>query len=174
MAEFPQLPSRIDNEELQLIKNEFALRDRTNAEFYENNQLDKRNPKLIFNELTNNAKLSRSTLSGLTYPLALNGRGGISVSYGYDRIRQQILEILDTRLGERVYRPFFGTPELIFETINEDVLAQSLKKQIEESIKFDLELEVIVKITEDGRATIFVAYSDEGTVPQMVKYSFSI
>lgn len=174
MAEFPPLPSRIDNEELQLIKNEFALRDRTNAEFYENNQRDRQNPQLIFNELTNNARLSQSTLSGLTYPLRLNGKGGISTSYGYDRIRQQIIEILDTRLGERVYRPFFGTPELIFETINEEVLAQSLKKQIEESIKFDLELAVVVKITEDGKATIFVSYSDEGTIPQMVKYSFSV
>lgn len=174
MAEFPPLPSRIDTEELQLIKNEFALRDRTNAEFYENNQREKQNPRLIFNELTSNANLSSSTLSGLTYPLKLNDRGGLSISYGYDRIRQQILEILDTRLGERVYRPFFGTPELIFETINEDVLAQSLKKQIEQEIKFDLELEVIVKITEDGKATIFVSYSDEGTTAQMVKYSFNV
>lgn len=174
MAEFPPIPSRIDTEELQLIKNEFALRDRINAEFYENDQRERQNPRLIFNELTSNANLSKSTLSGLTYPLRLDGKGGISLSYGYDRIQQQILEILDTRLGERIYRPFFGTPELIFETINEDVLAQSLKKQIESAIKFDLELEVVVKISEDGKATIFVSYSDEGTTPQMVKYSFSM
>jgi hypothetical protein len=172
MTEIQPLPQRIDSEELQKIKNQFALRDRANAEFYENNQLERRSPALIFNEASNNASLSSSTLSGLSYPLKLNGNGGLSLSYGYDRIREQILEILDTRLGERVYRPFFGTPELIFETINEDVLAQTLKKQIQGAIKFQIDLDVVVKITDLGTASIYVIYSDEGATPQMVKYSF--
>ena len=44
MIDLPQITSRIDTPELQNIKNQLALRDRINADNYENIQLERRNP----------------------------------------------------------------------------------------------------------------------------------
>ena len=54
---------------------------------------------------------------GFSYPLKLNKNGGLSISVGNDRIFEQIIEILDTAIGERIYRPSFGCPNIIFQSI---------------------------------------------------------
>lgn len=163
--------SRIDSEELAKIKNQFALRDRVNADRYELNTLERRNPPVIFSEQSN-PSLSDSALRGLSYPLELNGSGGLKLSSNYDRVGQQILEVLQTRIGERVYRPFFGIPELLFETIDEYTLAQTLRSQIRSILPSGVELEVKVALLEDGSAQITVFYSIEGSQPALVKYAF--
>ena len=55
--------------------------------------------------------------SGLSFPLKVNARGGISLSSGSQDIEQAIGIILSTRPGERVMRPNFGcgAHELLFE-----------------------------------------------------------
>lgn len=169
--ELPQITQRIDTPELQNIKNQFALRERINSDLYETNQLLRKNPNVIFSQQSQTS-LTDSVLRGLKYPLELDGRGGLKLSSNYDRIEQQILEVLDTRIGERVYRPYFGIPETIFETIDENVLAQTIKSKILSSIPQGVELEVKVYLTEYGDATVFVAYSVEGSDSGLVKYSF--
>lgn len=85
------------------------------------------------------------TLQGLSYPLRLNGKGGLSISTDIDRIREQILEILDTKYFERVLRSDFGTEYLILSTPSkgtvEASLAQSLERQLDPQIKFRINLE---------------------------------
>jgi hypothetical protein len=170
------LTNRIDTPELQSIKNNFAYSSRNNAELYEINQLQKKNPNVVFTQ-ANSARaeqLSSQTLLGLTYPIRLDGAGGLALSNNYDRIEQQILEVLETRIGERVYRPFFGLPELIFETIDEYTLAQSIKAQLQASLPIVPELSVVVKIGEDGSSDLYVWYAVGGLQAQLVKYTFRV
>lgn len=174
LSSFPQITSRIDSAELAAIKNQFALRDRINADRYELNQAERRNPTVFFGDSSNPRDLTQSTLRGLKYPLEVDENGGLKLSSGYDRLGEQILEVLETRLGERVYRPFFGIPEVIFETIDEYTLAQTIRSQLVAFLPTIPNLEVKVTLSEDGGAQIIVFYSVEGSEGAMVRYSFSL
>jgi phage baseplate assembly protein W len=172
--QFPQIAARIDSTELAKIKNQFALREITNADRYELAQTERRNPQVLFDETSSPSSVTQTTMQGLKYPLELDGNGGLKLSANYDRIGEQILEILDTRIGERVYRPYFGIPELLFETIDEYTLAQSLRSQLLGFLPVVTELDVKVSLSESGDAQIVVFYSVEGSEPAMVKYSFAL
>jgi phage baseplate assembly protein W len=156
-------PNRIDTPELTRIKNNFALRDRFNIENRETLLREKRNPQLFFDSSTNS--LGDGALQGLSYPLKLDGRGGVSLSSGTDRVGQAIQEVLETRIGERVGNPFMGTRELLFDTLSEDVEAQGIKKQILNAVPYLEEdtLNVSVSIGEDGTCYITVRYAIPGT-----------
>lgn len=169
--DFPIIPKRLDTEELARIKDQLSYRERVNSELYESQQLERKNPVIIFSDDSKPA-LSENTLVGLKYPLELDGKGGLVLSRNYDRIGEQILEVLETRVGERAYRPFFGLPELLFETIDEYSLAQTIKSQILSAIPPDVDLEVKVSLSEDGGARIVVFYSVENAAQSIVKYSF--
>lgn len=165
---------RIDTEELRKIKESFQLKNRVNADRYELDKASKENPTVLFNAgSTREQFTSGQTLQGLKYPLELDGNGGLKISSNYDRIEEQILEVLQTRIGERVFRPFFGLPELIFETIDEGILSQSIKSQILASLPIEPELEVIIELSEYGNAVIYVWYSIGGSDRSLVKYSFA-
>lgn len=174
LSSFPQITSRIDSAELASIKNQFALRERINSDRYELDQIERRNPAIFFGDAAKPSDLTQSTLRGLKYPLELNENGGLKLSSGYDRIGEQILEVLETRLGERIYRPFFGIPEVIFETIDEYTLAQTIRSQLRAFLPSVQNLEVKVTLSEDGGAQIIVFYSVEGSENALVRYSFSL
>lgn len=174
MSQFSEISSRIDTIELSRIKNQFALRDRINSDQYEIIQREKQNPSVFFNAFSKPSDLSQSTMRGLKYPLELDGKGGLLLSSGYDRIGQQIIEVLETRLGERVSRPFFGIPEVLFESIDEYAMAQTIKSQLSAFLPEVPEIEVRVTVSEDGGAQVIVFYSVEGSESSMVKYSFSL
>ena len=170
--EFETSLPRVDNEELQKIKANFGVRDNTRADNYEVNKYNREFPNIVTKgKFKDKADLTETTLFGLSYPLELDGKGGLKTASNYDRIGQQIIEILDTRVGERVYRRFFGIPELIFETISEDLLSQIIKKQISNSLPFDLEMDVSVELNESGTAVIFITYSPEGSEQYMIRYN---
>lgn len=171
--EIEQIPARIDSLELAKIKNQFALRDRINADSYESNQLTRRNPRVSSVRTSQPEPLSSATLRGLSYPLEVDGAGGLKLSSSYDRIGQQILEVLQTRVGERVFRPFFGLPEVLFETVDEYSLARTIQTQLEASLTFVPELSVNVSIDEEGRVQVRVFYSVEGLGTQIINYSFT-
>ena len=167
----PALP-RVENEELQKIKTNFGLLDNIRADNYEINKYNREFPSIVTKgKFKDKADLTETTLFGLSYPLELDGKGGLKTASNYDRIGQQIIEILDTRVGERVYRRFFGIPELVFETISEDLLSQIIKKQISNSLPFDLEMDVSVELDESGTAVIFITYSPEGSEQYMIRYN---
>lgn len=170
------LRSRVDSAELNRIKSKFASASRANAEFYESRQLERTNPRVIFTQpgSAEEAQLGENTLLGLSYPLELDGAGGLKLSSNYDRVAEQILEVLETRIGERVYRPFFGLPEILFETIDENTLAQSIKAQLEASLSVVPELSVQVRIDEQGSSDLYIWYSVGGLAPQLIKYTFRV
>jgi len=164
-----QLVNRIDSEQLSRIKANFAPRDLYNVE---NSRPD---PTLVFGSSAGNTSLTDTTLRGLKYPLELDGNGSLVVSSGYDRIAEQIIETLETRFSERVYRPYMGTPELMFETISESLLANTLKSQILSSVPLLSSdgLRITIRINENGDCVVIVVYSVEGSEEAMVRYLYS-
>jgi phage baseplate assembly protein W len=153
-------PNKIDSAELSRIKTKFALRDRANSEIRSSTEIP-----IYFDKLSTPDSLGQDTLRGLTYPLSLDGNGSLSLSYSYDRIAQAIQEVLETRIGERIGNPFLGINELLFETISEDVEAQSIRRQILSSVPYLAErnLRVNLSIGEDGTCYVVVYYAVETT-----------
>jgi len=165
------LPSQIDSEELNRIKSNFKVGDNYRSESYEQNQYNRKFPEIVTKGKFNTGSgFTENTLVGLSYPLELDGNGGIKTASNYERISQQIIEVLDTRIGERVLRRSLGLPELIFETLSESVLSQVIKKQILSSLPLNIEMEVSVEISDNGIAVIFVGYSLEGSERYLIKY----
>lgn len=162
--------NQINSDQLNVIRANFAPRDLYNVE---NTRPE---PNLIFGEYFGNASLTNTTLSGLKYPLELDGNGSLVVSYGYERVAQQIVEVLETRFAERVLRPFLGTPEILFETISESVLAEDLKSQViaGSGLLSPDSLRITVRMTDNGDCMITVIFSVEGSEERMVRYRYGL
>ncbi|MBD2207060.1 GPW/gp25 family protein [Calothrix sp. FACHB-1219] len=64
--------------------------------------------------------------TGWAFPLRLNLQGGIQLTSEEEKVRESIWIILRTGVGERVYRPNFGSrlSELAFAPMNNDTLIQ--------------------------------------------------
>ncbi|TAF04627.1 MAG: baseplate protein [Nostocales cyanobacterium] len=62
--------------------------------------------------------------TGWAFPLQLNLQGGIKLSSDAQKVKESIWIILRTGVGERVYRPNFGSrlSELAFAPLNTDTL----------------------------------------------------
>lgn len=74
---------------------------------------------------------------GIKFPFRFYERtGGTQESESLDRIRESIIQILETRLGERLKRPDFGSKvkDLVFEQ-NDAVLKGLLRYHVVEAIK---------------------------------------
>lgn len=167
-------PNRIDSSELASIKNNFALRDRSNADNFESIRRERSNPIVLFNELSTPESLKRTTLRGLSYPLELDGEGGLKMSYGIERVGQAIQEVLETRIGERVGNPYLGVRELLFETISEDVESQAIRSQLLQAIPYlsPENLSVSLSLDESGTCYVVVKYAVEGLNSVIVRYSY--
>ena len=63
--------------------------------------------------------------AGLACPIHTNAQGSFQLSYGTRNLEESIAIILKTKLGERVYRPNFGSrlSELAFEPMNTETLS---------------------------------------------------
>ncbi|MBT9314528.1 GPW/gp25 family protein [Leptothoe spongobia] len=61
---------------------------------------------------------------GWGFPVRVTVQGGFQQSQDYRNLDESIVIILGTRLGERVYRPDFGSRlhELVFAPLNDDTL----------------------------------------------------
>ena len=72
----------------------------------------------------NNQNSDNYVGKGFSFPLAMNVQGNITLSSESQNIEESIRIILGTRLGERVYRPDFGSrlSELVFAPMNTQTL----------------------------------------------------
>ena len=73
--------------------------------------------------------------SGLAYPVGMDVRGNFKLSSEAANVEESIDIILRTNLGERVYRPEFGSrlSELAFEPVNSETLLKT-RLYIEEAL----------------------------------------
>lgn len=74
--------------------------------------------------------------SGWAFPLRVNVRGGLQLSAAAQNVEESINIILRTELGERVYRPNFGSrlSELVFAPMNTKTLLL-LRLHIQEALE---------------------------------------
>lgn len=121
---------------------------------------------------------NRASLIGFTYPLKLNGRGSIGLSTDEKRVEEQIQEILQTRLTERVMRPRFGTPQLLFESVgSSEQLVSIIQNALDTYLIESVTTKVYVGITDDGGCAILVEWSSNDPTSRfatgIVKYRLS-
>lgn len=112
-------------------------------------------------------------IRGLTFPLTISN-GSLAISQDEDRIVEQIFEVVQTLVGERVYRQFFGLPSLVFESVSESVLKQRIESQLKKSVSIpQIELNVKINNLHQESVTILITYTLANKSPKTIKYIVS-
>jgi uncharacterized protein len=74
--------------------------------------------------------------AGFAFPIDVNVQGSIQLSNNTPNLEESITIILGTKLGERLYRPDFGSrlSELVFEPMNTNTLLM-IRLYVEEALE---------------------------------------
>ena len=108
--------------------------------------------------------------AGLGFPLQVNVQGGIQLSTGTPNIEESIVIILRTDLGERVYRPNFGSrlSELVFEPMNVPTL-MLIRLYVEQALEMWEPRIILKEVRADpdpirGRVDIEIVYQPKNSL----------
>lgn len=108
--------------------------------------------------------------AGLGFPLKVNVQGGIQLSTGTPNIEESIVIILRTDLGERVYRPNFGSrlSELVFEPMNVQTL-MLIRLYVEQALEMWEPRIILKEVRADpdpirGRVGIEIVYQPKNSL----------
>jgi len=107
--------------------------------------------------------------SGFASPLQISVQGGIQLSANAPNIEESIFIILRTNIGERVYRPTFGSrlSELMYEPLNLQTLLQ-IRLYVEEALEM-WEPRIYLRGVQTepdpirGKVNITIAYQPKGS-----------
>ena len=107
--------------------------------------------------------------AGLGFPIQVNVQGGIQLSANTPNIEESIIIILRTDLGERVYRPNFGSrlSELVFEPMNVQTL-MLIRLYVEEALEMWEPRIILKEVRADpdpirGRVDIEIVYQPKNS-----------
>jgi phage baseplate assembly protein W len=95
------------------------------------------------------------TKIGFSFPMAIV-RGSVAISSDLDLVRESILELLLTRIGERVMRNNYGTEELLFD---DRINNLTLTKAIYDNIDNVSNVRVSNSIDDDGKVNLNIYYT---------------
>ena len=118
---------------------------------------------------------------GWSFPMRVDGRGGIALVSGTAEIDAALRMILSTAPGERVMRPEFGCRiwDLLFAAVNANTLglmAQTVREAVaqweprieiddvaprpdpEDAARIDIEITYTIKTTNDRRSLVYPFY----------------
>ena len=99
---------------------------------------------------------------GWGFPVQLTLQGGLHLTHGYRNLEESMLIILGTRLGERVYRPDFGSRlhELVFAPLNDDtlLLAQIYAREAIQKWEPRVAVEAVTAVSDASRLNITLNY----------------
>jgi phage baseplate assembly protein W len=108
--------------------------------------------------------------TGLGFPLQVNVQGGMQLSTGTPNIEESIVIILRTDLGERVYRPNFGSrlSELVFEPMNVQTL-MLIRLYVEQALEMWEPRIILKEVRADpdpirGRVDIEIVYQPKNSL----------
>ena len=108
--------------------------------------------------------------TGLGFPLHVNVQGGMQLSTGTPNIEESIVIILRTDLGERVYRPNFGSrlSELVFEPMNVQTL-MLIRLYVEQALEMWEPRIILKEVRADpdpirGRVDIEIVYQPKNSL----------
>lgn len=107
--------------------------------------------------------------AGFAFPLQVNVQGGIQLSAASPNIKESIMIILRTNLGERVYRPNFGSrlSELVFEPLNTQTLLL-IRLYVEEALEMWEPRIILKEVRTDpdpvrGKVDIIIEYQPKNS-----------
>ncbi len=107
--------------------------------------------------------------AGLGFPSRINVQGGVQLSADEPNIEESIMVILRTSLGERVYRPNFGSrlSELVFEPLNTQTLLL-IRLYVEEALEMWEPRIILKEVRTDpdpirGKADIVITYQPKNS-----------
>lgn len=104
-------------------------------------------------------------IRGLAYPLTVLN-GSLQLAEDADVVFQHILSVLETRPGDRVYRPSYGAPDYTLSGLpNVNVLAARIEVILRDRVVGLSQLVVSGTYDESGLATLTVSYALDG-IPQ--------
>jgi uncharacterized protein len=117
--------------------------------------------------------------AGFAFPLRVNVQGSVQLSSAEPNIEESIRIILGTSLGERVYRPNFGSrlSELVFEPLNIQTLLL-IRLYVEEALEMWEPRIILKEVRADpdpvrGRVDIEIIYQPKGSPdPRSLVYPF--
>ena len=102
--------------------------------------------------------------AGLGFPIGINVQGSFQLSNETTNLEESIRIIMGTRLGERVYRPNFGSrlSEMVFEPMNTQTLLL-IRLHVQEALEiWEPRIDLLDVITEPdpttGRVDINIRY----------------
>lgn len=107
--------------------------------------------------------------AGFAFPVMLNVQGSVQLSTDTPNLEESIRIILGTKLGERVYRPNFGSrlSEIVFEPMNTQTMVL-IRLYIEEALEMwepRITLKNVVTSPDPttGRVDIDIIYAPKGS-----------
>lgn len=105
-----------------------------------------------------------TNIRGVKYPLKITN-GTLNLVEDVALRKSHIFSVLQTEPGERVMRPGYGTPDFLFEGVQDvGVIAQLTRQSLQTQIP-DLEFGVNGSINDDGGVALSVNWAIEG-LPQ--------
>ncbi|MCG8365950.1 MAG: GPW/gp25 family protein [Pseudanabaenales cyanobacterium] len=114
--------------------------------------------------MPDSSNLDKLIGQGITFPTRINAQGGVKLSASATNLEESIYLILRTNIGERVYRPDFGSrlSELVFAPMNVQTLLL-IRLYVEEALKLWEPRITLDEIRTDpdpaqGRVDITIAY----------------
>lgn len=104
--------------------------------------------------------MSRCTFA---YPIQLDEKGRIKLDYDVECDSSAIFSTIETRPGERVERPLYGTPDFVFEGLTDAVSIPSrIEAALTDQISTVQKFEVTGAVADAGILDVAIAYFVEG------------
>lgn len=103
-------------------------------------------------------------IQGIAYPLTISD-GQLSTATDADLVRQQIFSVLETRPHERVMRPRYGMPDLLFNAIVPGILGVAIQQALVAEIRQGVFEAALADYDYEGGFAVEVRWSLSG-IPQ--------
>ena len=116
-----------------------------------------------------------ANIRGLAFPIELTSKGGLKLAEDGELVASHIRALLSTDNLERILRPEFGTPALVFEVLNApEITAERIRlaliAQITESVDFDVWIDESLSIPEEGTVVIQVDWTLNGQTQAQLSF----
>lgn len=94
------------------------------------------------------------------YPLTVDEKGKLKLSHDDDCDRDAIFSVLETRPGERIERPRYGTPNFVFESVARSVtIPGQVEAALTDQIGTVQQFEVQGEISDEGTLDLAIAWT---------------
>jgi uncharacterized protein len=94
------------------------------------------------------------------YPLRVDANGRLVLSHDEDCDRDAIFSVLETRPGERIERPRYGTPDFVFESVARSVtIPGQIEAALTDQIGTVQQFEVSGEIADEGTLDLTIAWT---------------